>query len=520
MSISNSGLKAIPPLTDRLHPYVSLMGYTFNLSDGVWKLSKDARINIDSLIASTPDSLKISLRYVMAYFCERYSPGYLKAISMDLRDLFSETKCTSFDEVAFINYRASSKRAELRVARLRSFLRHWHKLGYEGVSRELVDMLDSWRIKGALKGQRVKRLDPTQGPFSDLELEAFNDGAVAAYETGDIDIEQLAISLLISNTGRRPIQITYLKLCDIWASDLSEPQVRYFVNVPRAKQGLEFREEFRTFEVTKELWVVLKAQANAVERWYLQKGGENYPELIKQLPLFPGKRALARRIGSPSLISCLEKDELHMRSEYITATLKKVSEASRIHSHRTEKELHVFATRFRYTVGTRGAREGLNKYVIAELLDHSDIQHVDTYTLNVPEHVKRIDEAVAYQLIPIAQAFAGVLVDSEKDALRGNDSRSRVRTKEFNCGTCGHHGFCGALAPISCYTCIHFQAWVDAPHEEVLRDLIAERIKVIETTGDLTIAAVNDRTIFAIAEVVKRCEARRRKVNGQDDSDE
>jgi hypothetical protein len=153
--------------------------------------------------------------------------------------------------------------------------------------------------------------------------------------------------------------------------------------------------------------------------------------------------------------------------------------------------------------------------VIAELLDHDDTQNAGVYTENVPEHVNALNEAVARQLAPLAQAFAGVLVNSESDALRGGDSTSRVRTQSgASTGTCGHFGFCGALSPIACYTCRHFQAWLDGAHDEVLQALLAERTRILSITQDKTIASVNDRTIFAVAEVVRRCESRRAELDG------
>jgi hypothetical protein len=92
------------------------------------------------------------------------------------------------------------------------------------------------------------------------------------------------------------------------------------------------------------------------------------------------------------------------------------------------------------------------------LLNRSDDQNARVYTENVPEHVNAINEAIARQLAPLAQAFAGVLVDQEADAIRGKDRASRVRADSGNgTGSCGHFGFCGALAPIACYTCKHFQ---------------------------------------------------------------
>ena len=518
-SILNNGLPTSFASAPKL--LMSKAGHTFDLDSDTWKLSKDISVVMSSLLSEAGQDLKEGVKKVMAYYAQNYSAGQTKSFSVALHHFFRNSSSIEISDVTLINYRGLSKTSLTNISRLRPFFRRWYKFGYKGVSREVVDMLDSWRIPGGARGEAVKRLDPKEGPLSDLELEAFNEGAVAAFERDEIGIEQLAVSLLTSSTGRRPIQISHLKHCDLWSVTPAEGgDDRYFINIPRAKQGLAFRAEFKTFEITHELWCILSAQKESVRRWYVSNGGEDLDEITKLLPIFPGRRILVNAIGMSSFKSDLGTDKFHMLSGYVTRMMKAVSESAGVHSHRTDEELHVFARRFRYTIGTRAAREGLNKYVIAELLDHSDIQHVDTYTLNVPEHVKRIDEAVAYQLFPIAQAFAGVLVDNEEDALRGHDPNSRVRDSKISCGTCGHFGFCGALAPISCYTCIHFQAWLEAPHEELLSDLIAERDQIIATTGDLTIAAIKDRTIFAVAEVVKRCAVRRAEMEKEGQSDE
>ncbi|MCV4600508.1 recombinase, partial [Escherichia coli] len=87
-----------------------------------------------------------------------------------------------------------------------------------------------------------------------------------------------------------------------------------------------------------------------------------------------------------------------------------IVEKSDIRSERTGELLHINARRFRYTTGTRAAREGFGELVIAELLDHADTQNAGVYIKNIPEHVKKLDEAVGFQLAPYAQAFVGALV--------------------------------------------------------------------------------------------------------------
>jgi hypothetical protein len=161
-------------------------------------------------------------------------------------------------------------------------------------------------------------------------------------------------------------------------------------------------------------------------------------------------------------------------------------------------------------VGTRAAAEGHGELIIAELLDHTDTQNVGVYVEAVPGMIERIDRAVAMQLAPLAQAFAGVIIENESQARRAGDPSSRICGPQFDAsmkpmGNCGKHGFCGLFAPIACYTCYSFQPWLDGQHEAVLEHLITERERLL-ASSDIRIASINDRTILAVAEVVRRCE--------------
>ena len=188
---------------------------------------------------------------------------------------------------------------------------------------------------------------------------------------------------------------------------------------------------------------------------------------------------------------------------------KKIVSCVDLYSERTGKPLNISSNRFRYTTGTRAAREGFGEMVIAGLLDHTDNQNAGVYIENIPEHVEKLDEAVGQQMSRYAQAFAGVLVDREKDANRGDDLSSRIKARGEGIGTCGNYGFCGASVPVPCYTCVHFQPWLDGPHEKVYKELLSERQRLQEVTGDNLIAAVNDRCILAVADVIERCAARK-----------
>lgn len=103
-----------------------------------------------------------------------------------------------------------------------------------------------------------------------------------------------------------------------------------------------------------------------------------------------------------------------------------------------------------------------------------------------------------------------MLIDTEFDSTRGADISSRIRKGNNGVGTCGSFGFCGGNVPIPCYTCHHFQPWLDGPHQIVLDELLKKRKYLIEgAKAHILIAKANDRTILAVSEVIRRCELRK-----------
>ena len=284
-----------------------------------------------------------------------------------------------------------------------------------------------------------------------------------------------------------------------------------FLNVPRAKQqGVGFREKFKQFAITQELRVILGIQTKIVSQTVEKTIGFELQDVdMLELPLFPDMDEFFDIKLPQQLRGALKNDLLHIPSVKITETCKKIVREAEIHSERTGELLKISSNRFRYTTSTRAAREGFGEMVIAELLDHLDTQNAGVYIKNIPEHVEKLDQAVGHYLVPYAQAFAGVLINTEIDANRGDDLNSRIKVDGEGVGTCGSYGFCGANVPIPCYTCIHFQLWLDGPHEIIYAELISERKRLLDVTGDKQIAAVNDRSILAVAEVIQRCALRR-----------
>ena len=111
-------------------------------------------------------------------------------------------------------------------------------------------------------------------------------------------------------------------------------------------------------------------------------------------------------------------------------------------------------------------------------------------------------------LIRYANAFQGKIVQNEAEAKKENPTASRIRDLDNNdnIGSCGTSCFCQEYAPIACYLCTKFRPWRDAPHHLVLQQLGKERDDILAATGDLNIAAINDRAIIAVLQVMHACQ--------------
>lgn len=510
-------------LGDLLTPgreYQSLYGYTFSVDSPRWELSKGVIINVGTVAERLKPYAAQGFVATLVHMARTHSAHHTSNCLDRFRHFIERCGCEEVTTTALINYRSTLDRGtEWYMGVVRVLIYKWFELGYPGIEEPIVDLLSGWNLKGNIKGDAIKRRDPTAGDLTENELAAFNEGAARAFENGGITISGLAMALLISCSGRRPKQISHMKVMDVEISaHKNNGELLCLIQIPRAKlRGSIFRDRFNTFRASDELWAILRAQRKmCIRDAELALGHALQMREQQLLPLFPDIDALRACASFGEFRSLLLTDRLHCRERSVNDVLKKVVETSGCYSERTGELLRVTSRRFRYTTGTRAARQGIGVAGIAELLDHTDTQNAHVYVKNIPEHVAAIDAAVGHQLAPYAQAFQGVVVDSERGARRGDDSTSRIRFRGREAATCGKYGDCGANVPIPCYTCMFFQPWLDGPHEAVYAELLADRARILEETGDETIAAINDRTIFAVAEVIRRCKKRREELTAKD----
>lgn len=486
-------------------------GYQFELKSERWRLNKDVSVSLE-LPSHVDHVARTGFRATLQRYAEEKSARHTENMCTRFKRFVRDTKTDMVTAESILNWRAILGRdAEWHLGGLKGFLIAWHDYGFDGVPDSVVVVLNQLRIKGNRKGQAVTSGCPLSGPLTDLEMEAVLTWANTAVEKGSIAFADYAYLLTLAMTARRPVQIAALKGKDL-VVDMDKGMETYRLEVPRCKQrGGAFRAESRSLLIPPDLYSVLMIQwKNSVAALENEGVGRVPAGAEGEVPIFLSSLA-ANGSECSNDLTALEgdfaQDRLHVTTADLARSLGRISQELTARSERTGKTIKLSATRFRYTRGTKLRREGFGPYVIAELLDHSDIQNVAVYTENTASEASVIAELVGKDLAPFAQACLGKLVSNEREAIRGRDPRSRVPNGRLNAvGSCGSFGFC-ALGFSACYTCQHFQPWIDGPHAEVLEDLYREKERMRELNCSEVVFSSKDRLILAVEHCVALCEA-------------
>lgn len=509
----SSGYPPLPPIVK------TLSGATFDPSEKRWSFHDGLRpisLNFTLLVSFATNDFIQAMKLPLIWYAENFMAGTLVTVFKYLRVMLQQAAVSQgrpvdvIDAALLISYRASlSQNKEYVLGALSAFLKRWHRFGVQGVTEDAMQFLKIVRLKGCRKGVAVSTMDPLLGPLTDIERSAIQSALNNAFSNGKVSLEDYLLVWLCLLLGQRNIQFAMLKVCDVEEIVKMDGTCEYVLRIPRVKQKniKARREDFRERLITASIGKLLISYANGVRTRFAHD--KKFMDDPSQAPLFPQRQGT--RDKRP-IFHC------HINSTAVYLRIKSVVNGLQVFSERTGELIKITPKRFRHTVATSAAREGHGELIIAELLDHSDTQNVGVYVKATPEIIERIDRALAIRMAPLAHAFSGTIIRDEAEAIRGDDPTSRIVDPRFDekmkpMGNCGRDGACGFLVPISCYTCKNFQAWIEGPHEAVLAHLIAERERLMRET-DERMAAVNDRTILAVAEVVNRVREMREEVVG------
>jgi|APMI01.1.fsa_nt_gi hypothetical protein len=406
----------------------------------------------------------------------------------------SPSVINEIDETLVLNYRALPDSGKTEGwPQLKKLLERWFEQGYPGVSQNTHELLK--RLPATLgpanEYTAVATLCPYLGPFSSMERDAFDQAYNRAFADGALSEAEYVLLSLMHIFGVRPVQIALLKVKDVLRDTGSDGAPQYAIRIPSAKKRTKARTQFKTRMLTPDFGEFLYS--------YGQRIAERYSDRIMmpgECPLYPVTKVY--RDWAPGF-------EYHHKGTGISNALLNMKDKVNCVSERTEELMNLAGIRFRYTLGTTLAEQGHSAAIIAEALDHASINHVKCYTAVTGKLHQRLDKAMALQLAPIAQAFVGVLVDRTfEDATLPTIRDIRVNGTYEPVGNCGKFGFCKYSAPLACYTCASFRPFRDAPHQALLEFLLAERERLLANSGQ-TMAVIEDRTIIAVAEVLRLC---------------
>ncbi|KPW03622.1 site-specific integrase [Pseudoalteromonas sp. P1-8] len=504
----------------------SKANYEFDVYDDLWQLDANKSLNFELLSPLNLDpKFEINFKLALADYASEFSSSYALNIFMYSRLLFAIGVSDAIREEHIVNFKATlTKSTEYKLGYIRAFLLDWRDKEIKGVDKKTVELLNSLKLSGNEKGKAVALGCPFSGAYSFEEQTAFINWYVDAFTEKLISLTDYAFIMALQQTGARPVQLTYLYYGDL-ITRVEEGVEHFDLQLPNAKKRDEhFRGSFQTKKDTGEdLMLVLTAQAKqSIKAVETQFGIKLTSHQKKQIPIFLNERKMSK------FTSFNEFEQQQQRTPDLLCTtvaaasmrVKEISHQCPLKTTRIKLEgefgdLHINSRRFRYTHATNMAMLGASDYAIAEELGQSDTQQVKVYTEFNEKMADRIDEALASDLTPLAQAFSGTLIDSEKDAIRANDPRSRINNNDGNpVGNCGKFGFC-ANGTIHCYTCNKFQPWLNAPHAEVLKSVIFERDRKRKMGASEFVLQGHNRSIDAIKVVIQQCHVRKQELENE-----
>lgn len=489
-------------------------GYSFALNANKWTLNKDVTVSFQKEVLNLEGDTQSGFRRSLARYAEESSAKHTLNMYHRFQRMVRDTGCKSIDENVIRNWRAMlDAEHEWYLGALRGFLISWYDYGYEGISSQVVKVLEGMRLSGNQKGVAIANRCPDTGALTQNEQVAICNELIRLFSEGQISLACYSYLITLQATARRAVQLRQLKAKDLIKEKCSRTKtINFYLNIPRAKQrGIGFREAFKRLSITEELYLTL---LNLVHHDNKKLSGMlKYKLSQKQedlTPLFIDWAAIEKVFNdnSEAVLSepLLESDILHLSTNQLRdGFMRQVNILNQAISERTGDIIRLSARRFRRTRGTNLGRKGVSAFIIAEALDQSDTQNVIVYTENTADTVAYVDKAIGKQLAHFAKVFKGKIIVDVADGERGNDPTARIPNKDNEVvGACGTNDFC-IKGYEACYLCEKFRPLHDAPHEKFLNSLYVEKDARLKATKSEQYASTKDTLILAVEWVVQAC---------------
>lgn len=489
-------------------------GARIDISGDVWIISPDKTLRwsrFERAHVQFRNAVRAFFRYLLANNSPAYVASQFGFLSAACRETVIEKINSSIESDTVIgrdvfNTFVDVVRDTVAASQIPAYAGAWVRwyvwatdAGYPIFDYEVAAEFESLIVGSNPLGVAVLSADPNAGPLRDIEATALRSALKSAEKREDVSTSDLTLCWLLLSFGTNAKNITLLEERDLIKTEVPDSDPVYELRIPRIKKRTAGdRDQFRTRRLTPFL-------GRLVEKLIIENEAEGWE---------PGfARPLFRRVDPVERLRGTDfwPQAYRITPAMLTARVIRISDALGLKSFSGDR-LQLTPRRLRYTFATRLVQEGASIQAVADALDHSSIEHVQVYFNARSDTVTVLDRALSVRLAPIAQAFLGKIVRSPSDAIRADDPEARIvhldaTSSQFkDVGTCGSFGFCDLLAPIACYRCSDFQAWLEAPHELVLEGLERRRSEKLTEGADPKWTQLYDETILAIAQVVRRCD--------------
>ncbi|MEN4933635.1 Site-specific recombinase XerD [Kosakonia arachidis] len=417
-------------------------GYSFIIPDIKWQLDKNNCVYPHKVADKMPEPMRVGYLNTLAYFSAEYSSGYTKNINQIFSQWLGMIDIKTIDANAVYQFNVSlGPEKNYKLNSIKQFLTKWKKLGYVGVETSALTMLEKINIKTNLTGEAVKRRDPNTGPLTGKELEVVLKSISNLLKEDKIPMYLYCYVILLATTGRRPLQLTSLK-----TKDLIRTGDGCFLNIPKVKQRKDFRSEFSMVSIDDCLNEKLTTLIDMNQKYIEDSINQKISHIKNELPIFMDYKKPVSIQSGQSLETIMATDFLHMKNSFISKELNKITTKFNIQSSRTHNPISLNARRFRYTLGSRLAKEGASVEVIAKALDHKSINSSGIYVKNSPENVHEIDMKLHSFFDPLSKIFLG------GDSIQNKKLFREYVLNSFGFTNCKHEH-------VECFTCKNFRAW-------------------------------------------------------------
>nr|WP_276551424.1 site-specific integrase [Erwinia mallotivora] len=364
-----------------------------------------------------------------------YSAGHVKAINNVFSKWAENFILDEINKSAILNFKIFlGPDHEHLINVVRRFIVKWNEFNYRGVDSEVISLFKKIHIKKAISGDSVKRKDPSKGPYTKEELEVIIKDIKTLYENKKIKLDCYCFMLLLIYTGRRTNQLTSLRV-----RDLINDNNCFYLNIPRAKQGGNFRSDFTKISITDCLYRLLYEQAQSIINIAEVFFEKTIAEKTKnELPLFIYKTGLENCVSEEEIFLKRKSDFLHAKKKTMTKKINNLSLNHNIISPRTNEIIKINPVRFRYTIGSELANNGAPIYAIAKALDHTYLKSSGIYIKNHPGNVVEINKRLADFFTPLSKLFMGEEDSSQnfKEKVKDIFDVHETMEQENHCENC------------------------------------------------------------------------------------